>query len=284
MDTNFYLEKLYQDMQLRAYSEHTQDVYGRAVRSFLNFSRKPVESLNEQDVRNYTLHLMNGNLSKSSINTYQAAIRFFFGVTLNRAMNYLQMPRLKEDKVLPEILSREEISLLLERCENPKHKAIFALAYGSGLRVSEICALKVQDIDSKQMRVFIRSSKRNKDRYTILSQQCLEFLRDYWRSFRPRHPEGLLFPGWRNLTSITEKAIDKALKKWLGVAGISRSVSIHSLRHAFATHLLEDGTDIFTIKELLGHSSISSTTVYLHLANIKGGLVSPADRLCSNER
>ena len=284
MDTNFYLEKLYQDMQLRAYSEHTQDAYGRAVRSFLNFSRKPVESLNEQDVRNYTLHLMNENLSKSSINTYQAAIRFFFGVTLNRAMNYLQMPRLKEDKVLPEILSREEISLLLERCENPKHKAIFALAYGSGLRVSEICALKVQDIDSKQMRVFIRSSKRNKDRYTILSQQCLEFLRDYWRSFRPRHPEGLLFPGWRNLTSITEKAIDKALKKWLGVAGISRSVSIHSLRHAFATHLLEDGTDIFTIKELLGHSSISSTTVYLHLANIKGGLVSPADRLCSNER
>lgn len=284
MNANYYMEKLYQDMQLRGYSEHTQDVYGRAVRNFLNFSRKPAESLNEQDVRNYTLHLMNGNLSKGSINTYQAAIRFFFGVTLNRTMNYLQMPRVKEDKVLPEILSREEIALLLERCENPKHKAIIALAYGSGLRVSEICALKVQDIDSKQMRIFVRNSKRDKDHYTILSRQCLGFLRDYWRSFRPGHPEGLLFPGWRNLTSITEKAVNHALRKWLRVAGISRNVSIHSLRHAFATHLLEDGVDIFTIKELLGHSSISSTTVYLHLANVGVNLVSPADRLRSNER
>lgn len=271
-------------MQLRSYSEHTQDVYGRAVRKFLNFSRKPVEKLNEQDVRAYTLHLMESSLSKCSINTYQAAIRFFFGVTLNRAMNYLQMPRLKEDKVLPEILSREEIARLLDRCENPKHRAIFALAYGSGLRVSEICALRIQDIDSKQMRVFVRSSKRNKDRYTILSYQCLEFLREYWRRFHPNHPEGLLFPGWRNLTSITEKAVNDALKKWLGVAGISRSVSIHSLRHAFATYLLEDGTDIFTIKELLGHSSISSTTVYLHMANISANLVSPADRVMTNGR
>ena len=179
MGTNYYLEKLYQDMRLRAYSEHTQDVYGKAVRNFLSFSGKSAESLNEQDVRSYVLHLMNSSLSKGSINTYQAAIRFFFGVTLNRTMNYLQMPRLKEDKDLPEILSREEIAQLLDHCENPKHKAIFALAYGSGLRVSEICALRVQDIDSKQMRVFVRNSKRDKDRYTILSQQCLEFLRDY---------------------------------------------------------------------------------------------------------
>lgn len=284
MDANYYLEQLYQDMRLRAYSDHTQDVYGRAVRCFLNFSGKSVEALNEQDVRNYVLHLMGGSLSKGSINTYQAAIRFFFGVTLNRAMNYLQMPRLKEDKALPEILSREEIARLLDRCEKPKHKAIFALAYGSGLRVSEICALRVQDIDSKQMRVFVRNSKRDKDRYTILSRQCLGFLRDYWRSFRPNHPEGLLFPGWRNLTSITDKAVNDALKKWLRAADITRNVSMHSLRHAFATHLLENGTDIFTIKELLGHSSISSTTVYLHLANTEANLVSPADRLRGNGR
>ena len=284
MGTNYYLEKMYQNMRLRSYSEHTQDVYGRAVRNFLNFSGKPAETLNEEDVRNYTLHLMSGNLSKGSINTYQAAIQFFFGVMLNRTMNYLQMPRLKEDKALPKILSREEIAQLLDHCGNPKHRAIFALAYGSGLRVSEICALMVQDIDSKQMRIFVRNSKRNKDRYTILSQQCLEFLRDYWRRFRPRHPEGLLFPGWRNLTSITEKAVNDALKKWLGVANISRSVSIHSLRHVFATHLLEDGTDIFTIKELLGHSSISSTTIYLHMANVGANLISPADRLYNNGR
>ena len=284
MNANNYMERLYQDMQLRGYSEETQDVYGRAVGKFLRYNGKPVEDLNEQDVRDYVLYLMKGELSKSSINTYQAAIRFFFGVTLNRSMNYLQMPRLKKDQTLPEILSREEMERLLECCKNPKHRAMFALAYGSGLRVSEICKLKVQDIDSKQMRIYIRGSKRNKDRYTILSQQCLGFLRDYWRKFRPNHPERLLFPGWRNLSSITSDAVNEALKKWLAVAGITRKVSIHSLRHGFATHLLEDGVDIFTIKELLGHRSISSTTVYLHLVNVGANLVSPADRIENNGR
>ena len=284
MSANNYMEKLYQDMQLRGYSEHTQDVYGRAVGKFLKYSGKPVEVLDEQDVRAYVLYLMNGDLSKGSINTYQAAIRFFYGVTLNRSMNYLQMPRLKEDQTLPEILSREEMARLLEHCENPKHRAMFALAYGSGLRVSEICALRVADIDSKQMRIFIRGSKGNKDRYTILSRQCLGFLREYWRRFRPNHPEGLLFPGWKNISCITARAINDALKKWLAVAGISRNVSIHSLRHGFATHLLEDGVDIFTIKELLGHRSISSTTIYLHLANVGANLVSPADRIGNNGR
>lgn len=110
--------------------------------------------LDEQDVRNYTLHLMNSSLSKSSINIYQAAIRFFLGVTLNRSMNYLQMPRLKEDATLPEILSRKEILQLLERCGNTKHRGMFAMAYGSGLRVSEICSVRVQDIDSKHQNIF----------------------------------------------------------------------------------------------------------------------------------
>lgn len=161
---------------------------------------------------------------------------------------------------------------------------MFALVCGSGLRVSEICALRIQDIDSKQMRVFVRNNKRDKDRHTILSQQCLEFLRDYWRSFRPKYPEGLLFPKWRNITSITEKVINDALRKRLRAVDISRNVSIHSLRHAFAAHLLEDGTGIFTIKELLGHSSISSTTIYLHLTNTGANLISPADRPHSNGR
>ena len=271
-------------MQLRGYAEHTQEVYGRVVGKFLNYSGKSIEALDEHDVRNYVLHLMDSSLSKRSINTYQAAIRFFFGVTLNRSMNYLQMPRIKEDQTLPEILSREEMARLLERCENSKHRAMFALAYGSGLRVSEICALRVQDIDSKQMRIFIRGSKGNKDRYTILSRQCLGFLRDYWRNFRPNHPDGLLFPGCKNVSHITDRAINQALKKWLTAAGISKNISMHSLRHGFATHLLEDGVDIFTIKELLGHRSISSTVVYLHLANIGANLVSPADRIGNNGR
>ena len=130
--------------------------------------------------------------------------------------------------------------------------------------------------------VSLFAAAKGTDRYTILSQQCLEFLRDYWRKFRPNHPEGLLFPGWRNLSSITSDAVNDALKKWLAVCGISRNVSIHSLRHGFATHLLEDGVDIFTIKELLGHRSISSTVVYLYLANIGARNRSHSDSSYSN--
>ena len=228
MDREKYLKRLDQDMVLRSYSRHTRKVYGREVKNFLAFSGKPVQELTEEDVRNYVLHLMAGSLSKETINTYQAAIRFFFGVTLNRAMNYLQMPRLKEDRSLPEIFSREEVSLVLAVCQNLKHKAMIALGYGSGLRVSEICALRVQDIDSKQMRVFVRCGKRNKDRYTILSQNTLEILRDYWRAYRPHHPDGLLFPGWRNLSPITPEAVNDALIKWSAAAGIKKKVSMHS--------------------------------------------------------
>ncbi len=282
MDWERYLKRLDQDMVLRSYSRHTREVYGREAKKFLVFSGKTVEELTEEDVRRYVLHLMAGSLSKKTINTYQAAIRFFFGVTLNRAMNYLQMPRLKEDKSLPEIFSREEVSSVLSACQNLKHKALIALGYGSGLRVSEICALRVQDIDSKQMRVFVRCGKRNKDRYTILSQNTLEILRDYFRAYRPHHPDGLLFPGWRNLSPITPEAVNEALIKWSAVAGIRKKVSMHSLRHSFAAHLLEDGTDLFTIKKLLGHSSISSTTVYLRLANVNS-VVSPLDRTVEHE-
>lgn len=284
MEDNDYLKQLHQDMEMRAFSWNTQRTYSMAVRNFLNFCDKPVSDLDERDVRNYTLHLMGSDLSKSTINLYQASVRFFFGVTLNRHLNYLQMPRLKEDKSLPEILSREEMSALMSVCGNSKHKAMFALAYGSGLRVSEICALRVQDIDSACMRVFVHSGKGKKDRYTLLSQVGLELLRDYWCEYRPHHPDGYLFPGSKNVGCVTESTVNAALKKWLAVANISKKVSIHSLRHSFATHLLEDGADLYTIKELMGHSSLSSTTLYLHLANVGGAVSSPLDRCGCHER
>jgi len=203
------------------------------VREFLSYTCKDVKVLDEHDVRNYVLHLMKSGLSKRTINCYQAAIRFFFGVTLNRCMNYLLMPMMKVDKTLPEILSRDEIASLLGHCGNLKHKAMFALAYCSGSRVSEICAMCVQDIDSKGMRVFVKSGKRNKDRYTLLSRYTLKILRDYWRHYRPNRPEGLLFPDRRNLLPTTTDAVEMALKKWLRVAGIDKDVSVHSLRHPY---------------------------------------------------
>jgi site-specific recombinase XerD len=193
-------------------------------------------------------------------------------------MNYLQLPRFKVRKKLPELLNREEINRLINECANVKHKSFLLLAYGSGLRVSEIAKLRVNDIDSKAMRIFVKNGKGGKDRYTLLSNECLCVLREYWTIYRPKHHDGWLFPGVRNITHISSATIEDAFNNQLEKMRTAKNVSIHSLRHAFATHLLEDGTDIFRIKELLGHASLSSTTVYLHLANTSSGITSPADR------
>jgi site-specific recombinase XerD len=199
-------------------------------------------------------------------------------VTLNRTINYLQLPRFKKHKTLPEILTREEIRRLIHNCTNVKHKSFFLLAYGGGLRVSEITSLRIRDIDSKTMRIFIRGGKGHKDRYTILSNECLCALREYWSVYRPKHPEGWLFLDTRKKRRMTTSGVRYAFNTRVSRLDTQKDVSIHSLRHAFATHLLEDGATIFQIKELLGHASLSSTAVYLHLANTTAGIISPADR------
>ena len=157
--------------------------------------------------------------------------------------------------------------------------ALLALIDGSGLRVSEAAGLHVADIDSAAMRVFVASGKGNKDRYTLLSQTALEALRDYWRGYRPQHPEGWLFPGPGATGHITASGIALAFDQALARAGITTPASVHTLRHCFATHLLEDGATLLQIKELLGHASLHSTTVYVHLANLTGGIRSPLDAL-----
>ncbi len=280
MGADYYLRKLSRDIELRGLSTKTRCLYHRTVKKFLEYCDKPVAELSETDVCDYLTHLLKqGSLGANSINTYNAGLRFFFAVTLNRTMNYLQMPRFKRTKSLPEVLSKTEIAALLNTCANLKHKSILMLAYGSGLRISEICKLRVSDIDSKSMRVFVKSGKGGKDRYTILSNECLCVLREYWRVYKPRHPLGWLFLGLRNLDHIVIDTADKALAQCAKRAGITKNISMHTLRHSFATHLMEDGTNIFVIKELLGHASLSSTTVYLHLANAAAGVVSPADSI-----
>ena len=273
------LNRLKLDLQMRGLSENTQDAYIRYVGKFLKFSDKPVDELDENDARVYLIHLMReGVLSTGSINLHNSAIRFFFAVTLNKTLNYLQLPRFKKRRTLPEILAREEVQRLIFNCSNPKHKAMLLLAYGGGLRVSEIAGLRVKDIDSKSMRLFIRGGKGGKDRYTVLSNECLGALREYWSIYRPKHPEGWLFLSPCKKSRITSRGVSYAFNTWVKRLGIQKKVSIHSLRHAFATHLLEDGATIFQIKELLGHASLNSTAVYLHLANTTAGVVSPADR------
>lgn len=273
------LTRMSLDIRMRGLSESTHDAYIRYARKFLEHCGKTADDVDECDAREFLIHLMHeGRLDTSSINLHNAAIRFLFAVTLNRTINYLQLPRFKKSKPLPEILSREETQLLIGECANVKHKAFMLLAYGGGLRVSEIAALRVKDIDSKVMRIFVRAGKGKKDRYTILSGECLCTLREYWSIYRPKHPDGWLFPSRGRLSHITPDGVASAFCTWLSRAGIEKDVSIHSLRHGFATHLLEDGASIFQIKELLGHASLNSTAVYLHLANTTAGVVSPADR------
>jgi len=255
------------------------DSYTLNARLFLEHCNRPVEQLNEHDIRNFLYYLINDKkVAPQTVNTYSTAIRFLFAVTLNRTLNYLQIPRQKKRKTLPELLTREEVSSIIGSCRNIKHKAMLSVVYSSGLRVSEAAALKIQHIDSKNMRLFVENGKGGKDRYTLLSENCLDVLREYWKKYRPTHHEGWLFLGTYRVSHITSSGIEFAFNEAVKRANITKNVSIHSLRHAFATHLLEDGATLLQVKELLGHSSIQSTTVYLHLANLTSNVRSPLDK------
>lgn len=277
------LQRMAEDLRLRGLSPNTVDVYVRCARIFLKFLQRPVEDLGTEDIRRFLSHLVRKKrLSPKTVNVYSASIRFLFAVTLDRTLNYLQIPRQKERRSLPEVLTREEVFTVLQNCQNIKHKAILALAYGSGLRVSEVTALKIQHIDSKNMRVFVQGGKGGKDRYTLLSYTCLHILREYWKAYRPNHPENWLFPGARNKSHIVSHSLQRVFKNAVQRANITKRVSIHTLRHSFATHLLEDGASLLQIKDLLGHASIRTTTIYLHLANVTAGIASPLDTFRAN--
>ena len=274
------IQRMWEDIRFRNLSNSTYKNYTRNIRNFFAFCRKPIEELDENDIRNFLHYLIDEKkYAPTTVNQSSAAIRFFFAVSLNRPMNYLQIPLMKVPKTLPDVLTREEVSSLIRACTNTKHQALLLLAYGSGLRSGEIETLRVKDIDSKEMRIFVKGGKNKRDRYTLLSQTTLEALRTYWKDYRPNSPEGWLFPGFRNIGHLTRAAIALAFDTCVKRTGITKAVSPHSLRHAFATHLLEDGVELIKIKELLGHHRISSTMVYLHLSNTTKGIVSPADMM-----
>ena len=274
------LNKLSEDIRLRGLALHTNQVYVACVSKFLDYSQVPINELDTQHARTFLSHLADCKLAPSTINCYAAAIRFFFAITLNRYLNYLQVPRVKRHKKLPIILSRVEVATLINACNDSKHKAFFLLAYGSGLRISEIVKLRTTDIRSKgEMRLFIRDAKGHKDRFTILSQNTLETLRDYWREYRPENPEGFLFPDTCGSKHIHSSDVATALQEALIRASITKKITCHGLRHQFASNLLEDGYSLLQIKDLLGHSSIRSTVIYLHIADTSKGIVSPADTL-----
>ncbi len=270
-------------MQLRGFSSHTVRSYTERVTEYLNFLHKPLSAATEYDVRAFQLYLQNSrNLSPASINVHMAAIRYLYEVTLCRHMNWKIAPMMKKPHKLPELLTHDEIHAIFDNTLNLRNKAMFMLAYSAGLRISEVAQIRTSDIDSKNMRIFVNSGKGSKDRYTVLSQVCLDTLRDYWRMYKPKHPDKYLFLGMRNLTYISNNAIATAFDKVVTSVGITKNVTMHTLRHCFATDLLNNGASLMEIKELLGHSSIQSTTIYLHLAN-PADITSPLDVLYGEE-
>ena len=258
------IERLREDILLRGLSKSTEEEYINRVNVFLDWAGKPAEDMDEQDIRKFLKHLIDERqLSVSSINVYNSALRFLYAITLNRNLNYRQIPRLRQVRRLPGILTREEISRIFEACINLKHRAILMTIYGAGLRLSEIVKLKVSDIDSKTMRIFINYGKGGKDRYSILSHTNLEVLRDYWKQYKPKE---WLFEGSTPDMHISKRSVQDAFKKWKKVANIETPASIHTLRHCFSSHLFEADTNLLLVKRLLGHTHIQTTSFYINLA------------------
>ena len=270
--------KMTMDLELRGYSPKTKEYYIRNVSKFAQYFNKSPELLGENEIREY-LHycITERHLSEGTVNTIHGSLKFLYTVTLGRAWNGIQTPRMKEGRKLPVVLSQCEIKELFDATKNLKHKAILMTIYGGGLRVSEAAQLKLVDIDSKNFQIIVRQGKGKKDRYTLLAETNLELLREYWKKYQPKT---FLFSGKDPINPISTRTIQKVIVDSTKKAGIKKDVTVHTLRHSFATHLVEAGTDIVYIQRLLGHTNINTTTIYLHLRRLDLiNIKSPLDTL-----
>ncbi len=282
MTNDAIIEKTKEEIKLRGLSKNTEKEYLSKLGVFLRYNEnRPLEEMNEADIRSFLLYQINEKkVAAATVNIYNSALRFIFGAVLERNLNYRMIPRRRIHRDLPVIMSKSEIIKLFSVIDNLRDKTILMTIYGAGLRLSEVVHLRVQDIDSEGMRIFVRHGKGEKDRYTLLSQENLTVLREYWRFYRPNHPEGYLFYTKNNKEHwITCHTIQDMMVKYLKKADLSDKYTIHTLRHCFATHLLESGVDVCRIKQLMGHTHIQSTTFYLHLLNFDGKIESPLDML-----
>jgi site-specific recombinase XerD len=253
-------------MRLRDFSDNTIESYLITAKKFLKFTKiQNTFELSEKQFREYLLALVSKNLSTSTINNYNCAIRFLYEVTLENDINYKRVPHMKKHKTRPEILSVDELASLFANLTNPKHFAFFLNIYGSGLRVSEMLALTTNDIDGKRKLIRVRCGKNRKERYAPLTVAGYEALRYYWKVYRPVNNNNSLFPDYTKTRTQTSSNYENILKKLTQKAEICKKPTPHTLRHNFATHSLQSGRDLMSLKEMLGHSSLSSTSVYLHL-------------------
>jgi integrase/recombinase XerD len=269
--------RMIEDMTVRNFAPKTQHDYIRAVTNLTRFLGRSPGTATAEDLRRFQLHLTGNRVGAPTINFTVTVLRFFFTMTLDRADAIKHLTFVPEPRKIPVVLSLEEVARLLEAAPGPKYKAALAAAYGAGLRVSEVATLKVSDIDSERMMLRVEQGKGHKDRHAMLAPQLLELLRDWWRIARP---QVWLFPGQNPVNPMTTRQINRACHAAADMARITKRVSPHTLRHSFATHLLEQNTDIRVIQVLLGHAKLETTALYTRIAtNTIRAVMSPLERL-----
>lgn len=256
--------KMLDDMTIRGLSKATKHAYERAVSQLATFHNRSPDLLSNHDIQTFLVHLLEERkLCHATCNGYVYGLRFFYTHTLGRDNIHFTIPTAREPSRLPVILAREEVRTILDAAVTPRDRALLTTTYGAGLRASEVVKLKVNDIDARRMCIRIVEGKRRKDRYALLSKAMLHELRSYWRVAKPKP---FLFPSSQDTRPLTRVSAHRIFHLAKDRAGILKEGGIHSLRHAFATHLLESGTDLHTIQRLLGHTNIRSTLRYFHLS------------------
>jgi integrase/recombinase XerD len=270
-------------MRMRKLSPKTQSTYIRKVKRFAAFLGRSPDTATAVDLRRYQLHLVDCGISPISVNAAITGLRFFFEITLNRPEVTARLQPVHVPQKLPSVLSREEVARLLAATGNLKHQTALSVAYGAGLRVSEVVALKVSDIDSERMVLRIEQGKGSRDRYAMLSPLLLERLRAWWKFARAQDKMldgGWLFPGLDPIDSLSARQLNRAIHAAAAMAQIDKRVTMHTLRHSFATHLLERKVDIRVIQVLLGHKKLNTTALYAQVAtDLLREVISPLETL-----
>lgn len=284
MTNNEMLKKMGEDMEMRNFSHYTYDFYIRKTKEMIKYFNKPMEEVGMEELRTYLNEYLakERKVSDKTINHYNSVIRFLYEVTLDKIINKKQIPMRKLKKRVYKVLTKEELSTFFSCVDDYKFKTIFMLIYGSGLRIGEAVNLRIGDIDSKKMRIFVREGKGNKERYTTLPKASLEMLRKYWKS-RAKVDSDMLFLNREN-KPISTYVIRTHFRKYRRKAKLGEKITVHTLRHCYATNLIENGATLLQVKELMGHSNIRSTMAYVHVANVDLGLESPLDVLLRGEK
>ena len=262
-------QRMIEDMRMRKLEHRTQEGYIRAVRKLTAYLQRSPDTATVEDLRNFQLHLVDTGTSPITLNATLTGLKFFFDITLGRGELMARMQPVKLPRTVPVVLSMQEAAALIAAARNIKHQAALSVAYGAGLRASEVCRLKVGDVDSERMALRVEQGKGAKDRYAMLSPVVLQRLRAWWRVAHAQGkmlPGGWLFPGLDPMEPLSARQLNRAVHDAAAAAGITKRVTTHTLRHSFATHLLERKVDIRVIQVLLGHKKLETTSIYAHVA------------------